>query len=306
MLRRRTSRVGVLVLSLAAAAAFADVAHAGLPGEAATTTVSTATQPAVETASEAATPVVQATTPPQPAAPPAQVPPAASTAIEIATTAAPIEHATAAAATSVKAVEAAAQTTTPRISSATTTLVSRANNTATTAIKATADTTDSAVGALREVRETVVPASSPRSPAETVQAAAEGSGVPAQSGAAPISAASSSTRSSARTHKATAALDRNEPAFAPPVSGGSTMVGVGAPVAAEPSTAGSPQLPPPSPDHGLGTLAAFGGASGGSPLLFAFLTFGFLLTIPNAVRWLRSALALGLSSAYVAIGDRPG
>jgi hypothetical protein len=127
-----------------------------------------------------------------------------------------------------------------------------------------------------------------------------------QSGAAPIanSAASSSTRSSARATKATAALDRNEPAFAPPVSGGSTMVG--APVAAEPSTAGSPQLPPPSPDHGLGTLAAFGGASGGSPLLFAFLTFGFLLTIPNAVRWLRSALALGLSSAYVAIGDRPG
>jgi pyrroloquinoline quinone (PQQ) biosynthesis protein C len=28
--------------------------------------------------------------------------------------------------------------------------------------------------------------------------------------------------------------------------------------------------------------------------------------IPNAVRWLRPALAHGLSPAYVAIGDRPG
>ena len=30
------------------------------------------------------------------------------------------------------------------------------------------------------------------------------------------------------------------------------------------------------------------------------------LVIPNAVRWLRTALALGLSPAYLAIGERPG
>jgi hypothetical protein len=52
--------------------------------------------------------------------------------------------------------------------------------------------------------------------------------------------------------------------------------------------------------------AVAGSTAGGSLLAFAFLLFGFLLVIPNAVRWLRPALALGLSPAYVAIGDRPG
>ena len=64
-----------------------------------------------------------------------------------------------------------------------------------------------------------------------------------------------------------------------------------------------PPLPVPAPGFGL-----LGGTSnaGGGLLLFGLVLLGFLLVIPNAVRWLRPALALGLSPAYVAIGDRPG
>jgi pyrroloquinoline quinone (PQQ) biosynthesis protein C len=36
------------------------------------------------------------------------------------------------------------------------------------------------------------------------------------------------------------------------------------------------------------------------------LSFLFLLAIPTAVRWLRPALAHGMSPAYVALSDRPG
>jgi hypothetical protein len=57
---------------------------------------------------------------------------------------------------------------------------------------------------------------------------------------------------------------------------------------------------------GLGFALLAGATSAGGGLLFALLLFGFLLVIPNAVRWLRPALALGLSPAYVALGDRPG
>src|SRR5919108_180635 len=54
-------------------------------------------------------------------------------------------------------------------------------------------------------------------------------------------------------------------------------------------------------------LSGTAGASGsGGVVPFAALTFAILLAIPNAVRWLRAALALGLSPAYVAPGDRPG
>jgi hypothetical protein len=62
-----------------------------------------------------------------------------------------------------------------------------------------------------------------------------------------------------------------------------------------------PQLPLP----GFTSAGASGGIGGGL-LAFAILLFSLLLVIPNAVRWLRPALALGLSPAYVAIGDRPG
>jgi uncharacterized membrane protein len=66
-----------------------------------------------------------------------------------------------------------------------------------------------------------------------------------------------------------------------------------------------PNSPLPLPGAGLlGASSAAGGGGGG--LLFGLLVFAFLLAIPNAVRWLRTALALGLSPAYVAIGDRPG
>jgi hypothetical protein len=63
-----------------------------------------------------------------------------------------------------------------------------------------------------------------------------------------------------------------------------------------------PRLPLP----GFTPAGTSGSAFGGGLLAFAILLFSFLLVIPNAVRWLRPALALGLSPAYVAIGDRPG
>jgi hypothetical protein len=63
-----------------------------------------------------------------------------------------------------------------------------------------------------------------------------------------------------------------------------------------------PRVPLP----GFAQAGAAGSTAGGSLLAFALLLSGFLLVIPNAVRWLRPALALGLSPAYLAIGDRPG
>lgn len=71
----------------------------------------------------------------------------------------------------------------------------------------------------------------------------------------------------------------------------------------------SPRVPqPPSklPLPGSGLLTTLGGASGGGLLLFGLLCLAFLLAIPKAVRWLRPAVALGLSPAYVAPSDRPG
>ena len=61
--------------------------------------------------------------------------------------------------------------------------------------------------------------------------------------------------------------------------------------------------PLPSPTNGT----AFGSApsSGGAGVLIALL-LGFVLAIPNAGRWLRPALALGLSPRTVSPVDRPG
>jgi hypothetical protein len=68
-----------------------------------------------------------------------------------------------------------------------------------------------------------------------------------------------------------------------------------------------PNLPSRAPSWpGSNFANAAVGASGSGLLFFGFLLFAFLLVIPNAVRWLRPALALGLSPAYVALGERPG
>ena len=71
---------------------------------------------------------------------------------------------------------------------------------------------------------------------------------------------------------------------------------------------GGPRSPlPDAPLSGFFSAAgASAGGAGGGLIAFALLLSLFLLVIPNAVRWLRTALALGLSPAYLAIGERPG
>jgi hypothetical protein len=69
----------------------------------------------------------------------------------------------------------------------------------------------------------------------------------------------------------------------------------------EPSAPPVPHFPP-----GAGLDAALASASGGALVIFGLLAFALLLAIPNAVRWLRPAVALGLTPAYVAPSDRPG
>jgi hypothetical protein len=75
---------------------------------------------------------------------------------------------------------------------------------------------------------------------------------------------------------------------------------------ATPPSGRLPSPPLPAPPPGSSLLAALGALGGGGLILFALLAFGFLLAIPNAVRWLRPASALGLSPTYVALRDRPG
>jgi hypothetical protein len=55
-----------------------------------------------------------------------------------------------------------------------------------------------------------------------------------------------------------------------------------------------------------GVAAFASGLGGGGALLFGLLGFLLLLAIPTAVRWLRPAMALGLTPAYVASRERPG
>ena len=70
---------------------------------------------------------------------------------------------------------------------------------------------------------------------------------------------------------------------------------------------GAPRPTLPWKQQLLSSLVAVASAVGGNGLLlFGLLSFLFLLAIPSAVRWLRPALALGMSPAYVAPGDRPG
>jgi hypothetical protein len=66
------------------------------------------------------------------------------------------------------------------------------------------------------------------------------------------------------------------------------------------------RVPLPQQGPGSGLVAGAAAAGGGGVLLFGLLSFLLLLAIPNAVRWLRPAVALGLSPAYVALRDRPG
>lgn len=62
----------------------------------------------------------------------------------------------------------------------------------------------------------------------------------------------------------------------------------------------------PSRAPGFGLVAGGPAGSSGGILLFGLLSFLLVLAIPNAVRWLRPAVARGLSPRYVALRDRPG
>jgi hypothetical protein len=77
-------------------------------------------------------------------------------------------------------------------------------------------------------------------------------------------------------------------------------------VAESGSTPGRLPRPPSPDDQSSSPLGSAGGTGGAGGAIFAALLLGFLLVTPNAGRWLRSVLALGLSPAYVAPGERPG
>lgn len=93
------------------------------------------------------------------------------------------------------------------------------------------------------------------------------------------------------------------PSWLPPAALNAPQVprahGAGAP----PHGPTAPRWPLPGfPTAGL----AVGASGGGVVLLFAALLLTLMLAIPNAGRWLRPALALGLRPAFVSPGDRPG
>ena len=67
------------------------------------------------------------------------------------------------------------------------------------------------------------------------------------------------------------------------------------------------RVPGPTPQSAPSSgSAAAGSGSGFAPVIFFVLLLSFALAIPNAGRWLRPDVALRLSPAYVAPGDRPG
>ena len=127
--------------------------------------------------------------------------------------------------------------------------------------------------------------------------------------AAPIASTTSSADETAslstpRSHRVNGGSSRAVPAWLS--NSTASTLALHAPARASGGTRSPLPDLPRAPFPGAASAGAAGSAPGGSLLAFAALLFGFLLVIPNAVRWLRPALAHGLSPAYVAIGDRPG
>jgi hypothetical protein len=71
-----------------------------------------------------------------------------------------------------------------------------------------------------------------------------------------------------------------------------------------PNRPGHPPPPVPGPTTSAPAAGAASGSSGGG--LLAALLLVFILAVPNAGRWLRPALALGLTPVTISPGDRPG
>ncbi len=305
MLRRVTSRLGVLVCALTATAAFADVAHAGLPDLGTTATVSTATQPAVEAVNSAVQTPAPAIAPaavqaPVPVVAPAVQAPAPAVASPVV---AVVQTVSGTASETTRAVTETVKPVTESVNAA----VNQTNVTAPVrqvtelVQQATANTT----AALPNSSATQTPDAS-RGPAPATGSTTESNAPPTMTPApaTPREAAVRARPSAKKIRPARAGV--MHPITATPMT--TTMVADSkggrasdAPAKRTPRVPDSPQMPP----SGL-NFSALGDGGGSAPLLFGLLGLLFLLAIPTAVRWLRPALALGLSPAYVAPGDRPG
>ena len=301
--RRCSIGTAVFVGAVAWAVGFPGVARAELldPSAPADSLAATATQPAVAAATSNQAPVVQPSVPvPAVQAPAAPAPPTAPTA-------APVTKVVADGDATVRQVTSAAVATPTRVASAVT-------RTARATIDNTIVSTDPPV---RKIAGTLGSLTTPvkRVADERTQDAPGGRDVqaPASPGATRTGVM---TESGAKGVKSMIASSRQSPPAGGPSLRSSEasaptfalapLVFV-APEAAEHSADGSRRAPAPLPQAPPGTgLGAAAAGSGGGLLLFGLLAFALLLAIPTAVRWLRAALALGLSPAYVAPSDRPG
>lgn len=288
----------------ACAAAFAGVAHAGTPADALTATVATATQPAAATVTPA--------TPDGSATAEAVVGTVSSTVSTTVTQAKDI-------------VPQAAAPVVAEVSRAPAQAVAATGDTAANVLSSAAGTSSSAVETVASVASLASAVSSPttesaavlpapdRTPAAPVRTQSDGeSGGSSSAAVAPAFATASSTPVEGVRPSGPAPRPARTRHTARTQSGATvllTMTGAATVSASDPkSAAGGSRAPAPRHDPPGGTLvgAVGGQGSGGGLLLFGLAGLLFLLVIPNAVRWLRPALALGLSPAYVATRDRPG
>jgi hypothetical protein len=350
--RARATIVRPLVFAgvIACSAAFAEVAHAGLPGAPTDQTVAAATPAAAAPATSAVTSVAQTPAPapvasaaptPAPAVPkaPAPAPAPVTTTVKAAApvtntvqnVAAPVtntvQKAAAPVTTTVQDVAAPVTNTVQNVAAPVTKAVQNASAPVINAVPAAAVTnvatqtaagltsttkdvtpkvetlaqqTTHVVGAAVRDADRAVPSVTPAPAPTAARAPAHELGVTAAT--RPVAPTPPEAHGVRAAHRPVAVVaPRVSHRFEAPIS--AERIAPAAKRASAPASNLPPSLPPiPG--------ASFGGALAGSSsttvLLFGLLGFLFLLVIPNAVRWLRTVLALGLSPAYVALSDRPG
>jgi hypothetical protein len=296
---------------VACAAVFAGVAHAGTPADAVTATVEAATQPAAATVTPPAAPDVNVT------------PPAAATTVT-STAGAAITQVKDAATHATAAVEPVAA----RVASSTVSQpVAETKETATNVLSSAVRTPGSTVQTVGSVASAVLPTSVSAvvpAGAETLAAqlpthrGGEGGSSTAASPtavASPSPTADEGVASSATDLRPAALPDvprqQKRQAAQPQSVGTAPLTVTQWPTLnasdPKPAVVDGSRVPAPHNPPGGTLVGAFAGAdSAGGLLLFGLVGLLFLLVIPTAVRWLRPALALGLSPAYVATRDRPG